>query len=308
VIEVNPNADSPGAGEKDNLSGTNNRDLFILGDARTAYYKEGSDQGTISQFNPSEDKIQLHGSPDDYTLRNNTHAHIFYKDELIGVILNQPASGLSLNSDIFSYASGTEPAPAPVPTPTPTPEPTPTPTPAPDGNIQYREVIDVINQKIHPIRTTTITEILRLGFSPVFFPYVRPFGNNNKSRWSFKKKYSLAKDFFFSSSTFPIKLITYIGVFFPTVESSAARYGLPKVTAVQFALVASVLPVQVSASGDVAANLVGPDVASPPMVAPPVSHTAKNNPLPYVSFFQFIIVEPSCVGICPGYQSTASKL
>lgn len=143
VIDVNPNADSPGAGEKDNLSGTNNRDLFILGDARTAYYKEGSDQGTISQFNPSEDKIQLHGSPDDYTLRNNTHAHIFYKDELIGVILNQPASGLSLNSDIFSYASGTEPAPAPVPTPTPTPEPTPTPTPAPDGNIQYRQVIDV---------------------------------------------------------------------------------------------------------------------------------------------------------------------
>jgi glycosyltransferase involved in cell wall biosynthesis len=77
-----------------------------------------------------------------------------------------------------------------------------------------REVIDIINQRIHPIRTTTITEILRLGFSPVFYPYVRPVGNNNKSRWSFKKKYALAKDFFFSSSTFPIKLITYIGVFF----------------------------------------------------------------------------------------------
>ncbi len=77
-----------------------------------------------------------------------------------------------------------------------------------------REVIDILNQKIHPIRTTTITEILRLGFTPVFYPYFRPLGSNQKSRWTFKKKVLLAKDFFFSSSMFPIALITRLGMFF----------------------------------------------------------------------------------------------
>lgn len=77
-----------------------------------------------------------------------------------------------------------------------------------------RELIDILNEKIHPIRTTTITEILRLGFSPVFLPYFRPIGTNEKSRWTLKKKINLAKDFFFSSSMFPIALITRLGLFF----------------------------------------------------------------------------------------------
>lgn len=83
-----------------------------------------------------------------------------------------------------------------------------------DSFLIDREVIDVINQYIHPIRTTTISEILRLGYDPVFYPYHRPDGTNKKSRWTFKKKYALAKDFFFSSSTFPIRFITYIGISF----------------------------------------------------------------------------------------------
>ncbi|MEO6832906.1 MAG: glycosyltransferase [Chitinophagaceae bacterium] len=77
-----------------------------------------------------------------------------------------------------------------------------------------REIIDIINQRIHPKNTSTISEILRLGFSPYFLPYNRPTGSNNKSRWSFKKKWRLAKDFFFSSSSFPIRFITFCGVFF----------------------------------------------------------------------------------------------
>ncbi|MBL7713000.1 MAG: glycosyltransferase [Chitinophagaceae bacterium] len=77
-----------------------------------------------------------------------------------------------------------------------------------------REVIDILNERIHPIRTTTITEILRLGFSAVFVPYFRPLGVNEKSRWTLKKKINLAKDFFFSSSMFPIALITRLGMFF----------------------------------------------------------------------------------------------
>lgn len=81
-----------------------------------------------------------------------------------------------------------------------------------------RELIDILNLKIHPINTSSITEVLRLGFNPYFLPYHRPLGNNQKSRWSFKKKVKLAMDFFFSSSSFPIKFITYTGFFFSIVS------------------------------------------------------------------------------------------
>jgi len=77
-----------------------------------------------------------------------------------------------------------------------------------------REIIDIINKQIHPINTASITEVLRLGFSPTYLPYKRPLGINEKSRWSFKKKIRLAKDMFFSSSNFPIKLISNLGLIF----------------------------------------------------------------------------------------------
>ena len=75
-----------------------------------------------------------------------------------------------------------------------------------------REIIDIINEKIHPINTTSITEILRLGYSPVFIPYERQKGINQKSRWSTKKKFKLALDTFISSSSFPIKIISFLGL------------------------------------------------------------------------------------------------
>lgn len=75
-----------------------------------------------------------------------------------------------------------------------------------------REVIDILNTRIHPINTASIAEVLRLGFDPYFYPYSRPLGlNRKKSRWSFRKKIQLAKDTFFSSSSFPILLINRIG-------------------------------------------------------------------------------------------------
>ena len=75
-----------------------------------------------------------------------------------------------------------------------------------------REIIDIMNKYISPRRTTTITEILRLGFNPVYVPYDRLKGNNNKSRWILKKKINLAKDLFYSSSSWPIKFITNLGL------------------------------------------------------------------------------------------------
>ncbi len=75
-----------------------------------------------------------------------------------------------------------------------------------------REVIDIFNKNIHPKNTSTIVEALRLGFDPLFIPMHRAKGVNIKSRWSFKKKFRLAKDTFLSSSSFPIKLISVLGI------------------------------------------------------------------------------------------------
>ncbi|MDA8695986.1 glycosyltransferase [Flavobacteriales bacterium] len=73
-----------------------------------------------------------------------------------------------------------------------------------------REVADVINERISPIRTTTVSEILRLGFDPVFLPYTRKT-REGRSRWSWRKKLRLAADWFFSTSDILIKLIIWGG-------------------------------------------------------------------------------------------------
>lgn len=77
-----------------------------------------------------------------------------------------------------------------------------------------REIIDILNSRIHPINTSSIIEVLRLGFSPVYYPYERVKGSNEKSRWTLRKKIRLFKDTFFSSSTWPVRMITNIGIFF----------------------------------------------------------------------------------------------
>ena len=77
-----------------------------------------------------------------------------------------------------------------------------------------RELVDILNEKIHPINTSIITEVLRLGFNPCFLPYERVKGTNTKSRWTLKKKIRLFKDTFFSGSTWPIRMITRLGIFF----------------------------------------------------------------------------------------------
>ena len=75
-----------------------------------------------------------------------------------------------------------------------------------------REIIDIFNRYIHPKNTSTIIEVLRLGFDPAYVPFNRPVGSNSKSRWTLKKKIKLALDTFFSSSSFPIKFISGMGI------------------------------------------------------------------------------------------------
>ena len=75
-----------------------------------------------------------------------------------------------------------------------------------------REIIDIFNKHIHPKNTSTIIEVLRLGFDPVYLPFNRPAGINRKSRWTLRKKMRLALDTFFASSSFPIKFISGLGI------------------------------------------------------------------------------------------------
>lgn len=80
-----------------------------------------------------------------------------------------------------------------------------------DGFLADREVIDILIKKVSHHNTSPIIEALQLGFDPVFLPFDRP-KSNARSRWTFKKKWRLAMDTFFASSTFPIKLVTLVGL------------------------------------------------------------------------------------------------
>ncbi|MDX1406634.1 MAG: glycosyltransferase [Saprospiraceae bacterium] len=79
-----------------------------------------------------------------------------------------------------------------------------------DGFLADREVVDIINERISPVNTSTVVEVLRLGFDPHLIPYDRP-KSDRKSRWSLRKKMRLALDTFFASSSFPIRMITILG-------------------------------------------------------------------------------------------------
>ena len=83
-----------------------------------------------------------------------------------------------------------------------------------DAFLIDRELIDLLNNRIHPVNTAIIPEVLRLGFSPCFIPYERVRGTNVKSRWTLKKKMRFFKDIFFSGSTWPIRIITWLGFIF----------------------------------------------------------------------------------------------
>jgi hypothetical protein len=95
-------------------------DTFILGDWQNSYYFEndktlGLNQfALITDFNPSEDTIQLHGTADDYQLvETSLGAAIFRQQEgsfdLIGVVGGVSVEALSLEGDYFDYQGYTAP-------------------------------------------------------------------------------------------------------------------------------------------------------------------------------------------------------
>jgi dolichol-phosphate mannosyltransferase len=108
-----------------------------------------------------------------------------------------------------------------------------------DSALIDREVYQLINNKVGKNNTTPTIEVLRLGFKPVLIPYNRQPAAG-KSRWTLRKKLKLATDTFFSSSSFPIKAITWLGlsififsiitaltILYLKVFSDSSLFGLP---------------------------------------------------------------------------------
>ncbi len=117
LVGVDSNSVNPGLGEQDILSGGAGADRFILGttawiayDDRNATTNGNNDYATITDFNVSEDKVQLQGPRSNYRLEvagSNTRLLIdkagSEPDELIAIFEN--ATGLDLNSSAFEFVN-----------------------------------------------------------------------------------------------------------------------------------------------------------------------------------------------------------
>ena len=99
----------PGYNEIDILRGNAHADLFILGDNSQAYYTGNgiNDYAQIDTFSSAKgDKIQLSGSSNNYTLRENVTGlpkgtAIYSNDDLVGIVKN--VRNMDLNSSDFSF-------------------------------------------------------------------------------------------------------------------------------------------------------------------------------------------------------------
>ncbi len=105
----------PGLGESDTLTGGIGVDRFILGDAVNVFYDDNNtanpgfgDLATITDFNSSEDRIELKGALQDYRLQVvGSNTRIFSDkpgaepDEIIGIA--QGRNNLRLDSDDFLF-------------------------------------------------------------------------------------------------------------------------------------------------------------------------------------------------------------
>ncbi|MBN4004324.1 DVUA0089 family protein [Nostoc sp. LPT] len=108
----------PGLGETDTLTGGVGVDRFILGDAVNIFYDDNNsvnpgfgDYATITDFDSSQDRIELKGSLQDYRLQVvGSNTRIFSDkpgtepDEFIGIALAK--NNLKLDSDDFLFFEG----------------------------------------------------------------------------------------------------------------------------------------------------------------------------------------------------------
>jgi Calx-beta domain/PA14 domain/RTX calcium-binding nonapeptide repeat (4 copies) len=117
IIGVNPYAATPGVNEIDTLAGGGGSDRIILGNNTKVFYDDSNttsagtgDYARITNFNPTEDVIQLKGPKTNYRLATSpitgiSGTAIFLDkpgsepDELIAII--EGVTGLDINSGVF---------------------------------------------------------------------------------------------------------------------------------------------------------------------------------------------------------------
>ena len=100
--------------EEDNVSGGAGKDLFIAGDGQRAYYTANGvhDCLVIHDFNASEDSLQLHGSPEDYTfeITDGVNVVISYQGDMIVLLKHYQIDNdveFDLNNpDMIKYVEG----------------------------------------------------------------------------------------------------------------------------------------------------------------------------------------------------------
>jgi serralysin len=105
LVGVNLPGTVPEPGERDQMTGGGDRDVFVLGNRAQAFYDDGrrGDFALILDYK-GIDRVQLHGSRDDYEVRTlNRGAGIFLttgaKPDLIAILRNR--SNFDLNNALF---------------------------------------------------------------------------------------------------------------------------------------------------------------------------------------------------------------
>ncbi|NEO98662.1 MAG: hypothetical protein F6K58_08270 [Symploca sp. SIO2E9] len=100
-----------GSTGRDFFKGGRGKDRFVLGDTKGIFYKADSNQdyATISDFQHSQDVIELKGKASNYhlsaTSKNGISGTGIFttKGELIAIVQNTESSELNLNADYFNY-------------------------------------------------------------------------------------------------------------------------------------------------------------------------------------------------------------
>ncbi len=116
LVGVELNSITPGLTEIDTLVGGQGSDTFVLGNTSTGAYYVGvnnqaigtSDYALISDFNSSEDIIELNGTQADYRLGTSpaglpSGTAIYYtagRNELIAIVQGSPITTLNENTSI----------------------------------------------------------------------------------------------------------------------------------------------------------------------------------------------------------------
>ncbi len=101
----------PNLAEVDLLTGGAGKDTFLLSSGGNQLYAVGgnSDYAKITDFNLSDDTIQLSGTASEYSIQTNTAvpgitgAALFKGTELIGIVENIAGESLNLSGTNFSY-------------------------------------------------------------------------------------------------------------------------------------------------------------------------------------------------------------